>query len=297
MLTSVQGWVAVIGGLVTIILTILRYFGERSRREKASAVGSAFSATVEGLSAQELTKQLAAAVLLRRFFDPSTEQGTAGLPYQREAVAVIAALLRSTPASDLQKLLADGLAYAGTLAGADLQNCNLSHAYWGSRPRVAVTNGTLRMLSRGSGWLRKAGKSDAPPDGDSITIVDADLSYADLSTASLRSVAGARAVFRKCTAIGAVFRDADLSYANFKNAELRGADFRGCNLAGASFVDAKLQRVRFEGARLEGAIFQGAVLDGACFDGASGVTKDIAAVLGSDGVAPASLGPELDIPL
>jgi hypothetical protein len=110
MAASLQAWVAVVGGLLTAALTIIQYFGQRSRREKAAAVGSSFAAAVDGLSAPETAKQLAAAMLLRRFFDPSTEQGAAGLPYRSEAIAVIAALLGNTPSGKLQKLLADGLA-------------------------------------------------------------------------------------------------------------------------------------------------------------------------------------------
>jgi hypothetical protein len=70
--------VAVVGGLLTAALAIIQYFGQRPRREKAAAVGSSFAAAVDGLTAPETAKQLAAAVLLRRFFDPSTEQGACG---------------------------------------------------------------------------------------------------------------------------------------------------------------------------------------------------------------------------
>jgi hypothetical protein len=71
-------------------------------------VGQAFNSTVEGLSSDAEAKKLAAAILLRRFFDKGTEQGAARTPYEHEAVAVIAALLRNTPTGELQKLLADG---------------------------------------------------------------------------------------------------------------------------------------------------------------------------------------------
>jgi hypothetical protein len=64
-------------------------------------------------------------------------------------VAVIAALLRNTPTGELQKLLADGLAYASGLQGADLQECNLSRAYLGRRPRTAVSHASIRLLAAG----------------------------------------------------------------------------------------------------------------------------------------------------
>lgn len=285
MAASLQGWVAVVGGLLTAALAIMQYFGQRSRRERASTAGSSFATAVDGLSAPELAKQLAAAVLLRRFFDPSTEQGAAGLPYQREAISVIAALLGNTPSGELQKLLADGLAYADSLAGADLQNCNLSRAYWGSRPRPAVTNGAMRMLS-GSQWRRNGTRqSEADLSRKCIILTDADLSYADLSRASLRDATAIRAVFRRCKASGAVFEKADLRDANFKNADLAESDFRDCNLAGANFTGADVRRARFMGARLGGAQFTDAQLDGACFTGASEIPDAVVGVLGPAGVA------------
>ena len=80
-------------------------------------MGQAFNSTVEGLSSDAEAKSWPAAILLRRFFDKGTEQGAAGTPYEHEAVAVIAAPLRNTPTGELQKLLADGLAYASSLQG------------------------------------------------------------------------------------------------------------------------------------------------------------------------------------
>lgn len=128
MATAAQAWVAVVGGLLTAVVALMTYSSARSRREKVTVIGKAFSSTVDALSAPEKTKQLAAAVLLRRFFDPHAEQGASGQPYQREAVAVIAALLRNSPSADLQKLLADGLAYADSLAGAQFQQAKLRDA-------------------------------------------------------------------------------------------------------------------------------------------------------------------------
>jgi uncharacterized protein YjbI with pentapeptide repeats len=194
-------------------------------------------------------------------------------------------LLGDTPSGELQKLLADGLAYADSLAGADLQSCNLSRAYWGSRPRPAVTNGAMRMLS-GIHWTRNAARqSEADLSRKCVILTDADLSYADLSRASLRDATAARAVFRRCKAPDAVFEKADLRDANFKNADLAGSDFGNCDLAGANFTGADVRRVRFTGARLGGAQFTDAQLDGACFTSASAIPDAVEAVLGPDGVA------------
>ena len=166
MATVLQAWIGVLAALVAGALGILRYFSYRTRRDRISLVGQAFSSTVEGLSSDAETKKLAAAILLRRFFDKGTEQGAAGTPYEHEAVAVIAALLRNTLTGELQKLLADGLAYASSLQGADLQECNLSRAYLGKRPRAEVAHASLRLLVAGRrGQPRPdAGRSGQPGD-------------------------------------------------------------------------------------------------------------------------------------
>ena len=127
--SALQARIAVVGALLASALAILKYFNYRTRRDRISLVGQAFSSTVDGLSSDAEAKKLAAAILLRRFFDKETEQGAAGAPYEREAVAVIAALLRNTPTGELQKLLADGLAYAPIdLSEADLFHADLTGA-------------------------------------------------------------------------------------------------------------------------------------------------------------------------
>ncbi len=138
---TVQGWIGVVGGLAAAAVAILKYFSYRSKRDRVTVVGQAFTNTVDALSSEAEARKLAAAILLRRFFDGATEQGAAGRPYEREAVAVIAALLRSSASGELQKLLADGLAYAQSLRGSDLQRCNLTDAYLGRRARRTMTSG------------------------------------------------------------------------------------------------------------------------------------------------------------
>src|SRR3954471_3636859 len=131
---SVQAWIALVGGLGTAILGLLKYFDYRSKRDRQTMVGQTFNETVSSLASDDEIKRLAAAILLRRFFDRRTEQGAAGAPYQHEAIRVIAALLRTAETGQFQKLLADGLAFAPTLERADLQECNLAGAYLGDRP-------------------------------------------------------------------------------------------------------------------------------------------------------------------
>jgi hypothetical protein len=206
---EVQTWIAVVGGLATAILGILKYFNFRSRRERAAAVGEAFAATIDALASTDPARQFAGAILLRRFFDQRTEQGEGDSPYEKEAVAVIAALLRDVSPGNLQKLLADGLSYAPTLQHADLQHCNLQGAYLGVRPD------------------RK------------VDLSNADLFGADLTGASLKGATARRAVFYHAVLRETVLRGSDLTQADFRAADLEGAQFDGAHLAGARFGGAK----------------------------------------------------------
>jgi Pentapeptide repeats (8 copies) len=210
MMASVQGWVALVGGLATAIIGILKYFNYRTRTDRLTIVGQSFSETVNALAAADEIKRLAAAILLRRFFDPHTEQGSGRTPYQKEALRVIAALLRGTKEeSEFQKLLADGLGHAPDLQGADLQGCNLSGAYLGDRL------------------------------GKRLDLSGADLYQANLSRASLRGAIARETVFYGATLANTVLEGADLT----------SADFRNADLAQARFGDAILDGARFEGAR------------------------------------------------
>jgi len=240
--TVLQAWIAVVGTLLAGALAILKYFNYRTRRDRISLVGQAFNSTVDGLSSEVEAKKLAAAILLRRFFDKETEQGAAGIPYEREAVAVIAALLRNTPTGELQKLLADGLAYASNLQGADLQECNLSRAYLGRRPRAVVAYGTARLLGRGGRRHRSIvggnGHVSSTRSALPIDLTAADLFHADLTGASLRGAIARDAVFYTAIAREAVFEEAHLEGADFREAELEGARFAGAWLEGARFEGA-----------------------------------------------------------
>lgn len=222
---DLEGWVAVFGAFAAAVLGILKYFDFRTRRARAAEAGLAFVSAVDALGSEEEPKRLAGAILLRRFFGRSTEQGGKHAPYANEAVGVIAALLRGTEAGTLQKILADGLAYAPSLLHADLQGCNLQNAYLGERP-------------------------DRRPD-----LSHADFFEADLSDASLKDSVAREAVFFRATMERTVFRGADLRGANFRDAVLLGARFEDSKLDGADFAGARLAKARFAGATLTDASF------------------------------------------
>ena len=221
--SSAQAWVGVAGALVAAILGVLKYFDYKSNRDRQAAIGAFFASTVEALASDNATRRMAAAVLLRRFFERGSEQGGRKPPYRRETVEVIAGMLRDHPPELLQKVLADGLRYAGApdartgwrrtpgvLVGADLQRCSLANAYLGKKQQ----------------------------DRRAIDLSYADLYEADCSGASFREVTAVSAVFYRCILNGSVFDGAQLEGANFREARLSGARFIGARIGGADFTGA-----------------------------------------------------------
>jgi uncharacterized protein YjbI with pentapeptide repeats len=207
---AVQGWVAVGAAFLAGVLGLFKYFDYKTKRDRLAAVGESFASTIEALSSANETKRMAGAVLLRRFFQPRTEQGRAGTPYSHEAIEVIAGLLREPQPERLQKVLADGLHYARDLSRADLQRCCLRRAYLG----------------------RKKG------DKTVLDLSEADLFEADCTGASLREVRAVDTTFYRGVLAEAVLAEADLTGADFRASILTGADFSGARIGGARFRDA-----------------------------------------------------------
>ncbi len=236
--------------LITALLTLFAglpiYFGFQSRRDALVAAANSFEDVVDNLAADSETKQLAAAILLRRFFDPASEQGgrpllrlpravrpwvpsllKKRLPYAKEAISVTAAMLRREDILEtVRTVLADGLRWAPSLRFADLRECNLENAYLGRR---------------------------------------SDSGRPDLAGAELFEARLARASLRQAHAVRAVFYGADVTRTVFDEANLRRADFRGCQGAGARFRGAKLHHALFDDADLASADFRGARLTGVDF--------------------------------
>jgi hypothetical protein len=198
----ITAFVAVVGS----VLAVTKYL---SRRDKQLAAQQAFRTVLDSLSSPVEHQRLGGAILLRRFFDPKTELGEGGMPYAREAVDVIAALLRESETGNFQKLLADGLLYALSLESADLQRTNLQNAYLGS-------------------------KSGVPPN-----LRRADFYRADLSAASLKGANAENAVFYQARLHNTIFKGANLSGASFFEADLLGANFSGATLLNAKFKGAR----------------------------------------------------------
>lgn len=200
-------WIAGVTAIVALlgaVLGVLRYFNYRTKRDRKAAVGLVFETVVEALASENEIKQLAAAIRLRRFFDPHSEVGQAGTPYSADALGVITGILRKQPTGNLQKLLADGLTYAPTLIRADLQRTNLQGAYLG---RTDVSR--------------------------------ADFYRADLSVGSLKDAIAQKTVFYQAKLVDTVLTRADLRGANFFEADLTRAKFGGAKLVGATFVGSR----------------------------------------------------------
>jgi uncharacterized protein YjbI with pentapeptide repeats len=205
-----------LSGVLAGLLGVFKYFQYRTRRDKMVAIGDAFHSVVNSLASDTEVERLAAAIRLRRFFDPTTELGTVGTPYATEAINVIAAVLRTQKSGTFQKLLADGLAYAPSLCRADLQRTNLQNSYLG---------------------VRKTGE-EAEEEME-IDLRYADFYRADLSGASLKGARANGAVFYEARLHNTVLSRTDLRDANFFEADLTGTKFNGAMLAGANFDQAR----------------------------------------------------------
>jgi hypothetical protein len=208
---SNPGWISLGSAFIALLAAVLglgQYLRFRTRREKQEAVGRAFSEVLRGLGSKSEVERLASAALTRRLFDRDSEFGAGGLPYAGDAVRVVSAVLRSEPTGTTQKLLADGLRWAPSLAYGDFQRANLRECYWG------------------------AGATGTPLDAHG-----ADFYGADLSSASLRRAILRKAVFREAQLLRTVLDGSDCREADFRGADIRGASFNGALLLDAMFDD------------------------------------------------------------
>lgn len=215
---------SVVGYSITLLTGLWLFLRKLITKDNLKNIGVAFNETVKGLAADKVEDRLAAAIVMRRFFDEGTEYGVGGAPFAKTALSVISALLKHTPTSDFQKVLADSIAYAPSrcLIKSDFQRANLSKAYLGK-----------------------------------INFEGADFFQANLSGASLKEASAVGAIFREATVIRTVFKGANLRGANFDLAVLQSVSFNGADLTGAKFNGATLREVDFSGAKLDDVEFGG----------------------------------------
>lgn len=229
------------GVLVTAIVSLNVFIQYQKRRDKLASVRQDFEKVVKALASDKEVDRLAAAILLRRFFDPTTEAGAGNAPFAAETIDVIAAILRTQDSGSFQKVLADGLRYAPSLRWADLQRTNLRNAYLGSRKRQSVG------ADAAFGVAPAAGGDEVPLD-----LRYADFYRADLSNASLKGARADGAVFYQCRMKNTVLRRASLREANFFEADLQDAVFDGALLTDANFEGA-LNVPAYLAVKLDGA--------------------------------------------
>ena len=197
------------------------YYVVQSKIRRREEYFKSFDTVVAQLSSSNPSSQLAAAVLLRRYFDIGKIREDAKL--RTETINVISAMLRVLPVGILQKTLADGLAYAVELQGADLQRVNLQNAYLG----VKDDKGNLikKLIQK---FIKKR-----------IHVQNADLFMADLSYALMENIDGRESVFYNAVLFNARIKKSDFSRANFRGADLKGARFQDVLLSEADFNGAK----------------------------------------------------------
>lgn len=238
-------------------------FTNTKRAQRLKLIGDSFDAISQQLtdtgSGSSSQRRLIAAVRMRRFFDKEGEFAISEVlikesikhfsikikfvcPYEKDALSVISALLKTPVGKDdpqVQKALADSLAYANDLSGVDLQGADLSNSFLGAKSSAEQMS--LREL-----------------DFFGATLIKASLKYADCGGAKF-----VQAEMRECVMdygdfASADFRGANLTKARLKHANLEEANFQGADLTQANFAEANLSGGVFNGCKLEGAQFKGA---------------------------------------
>ncbi len=158
------------------------------------------------------------------------------------------------------------------LAGADLSGgcfelanfsrCNLTDADLSEAVLASANLSGARLdgaklvkANLGRANLTGAVAARPPETGDTI------LEYADLSEASLPSIAFSELSLSEITLRSANLSRAHLAGASFFKCDLSGIDLSGAVLAGASFVECDLRKANLAGANLEVATFHDTLAD------------------------------------
>lgn len=194
-----------VGAALYGILTGIRDFRRKKARERMAHQKS-FENLVEQLTSPNKSAQLAAAILLRRYFNLTKHSYEIDL--RLETINVISSMLKILPVGVFQKTLADGLGYATDLSKCDLQKTNLQDVLLDNKNQDIAMNKT-------------------------------DLFLADLSYANLEGITGHGIVLYNAILFCARIRNCDFTDANMRGADLTGVVFKKCTLYGADFTGAK----------------------------------------------------------
>ena len=246
--------IASYAGLITIIGAIIAYIFSklyRTKFEKRRDLQKQFNEVVTRLSSSNETTQLAAAVMLRRFYDAQIDRNK----FTDETIRVIASMLRILPSGVYQKTLGDGLAFAKALDYADLQRTNLQDLYLGVKNKsddVEEKEKAKKLQDKEVNDKAKASEpkpekevnedqSDHSTDNDEwkLSMDFTDMFEANLSLSLMENIKG----------FGTVFYGAIMNHTQIKNCEFINADFRGVDLMHAVFKNVKLSGSNFKGAK------------------------------------------------
>lgn len=203
-LATHASWIAFV---IAVIFATIKWFFNcfmdcRSKTQKAEQHRIIFADITSSLASSNPAAQISAAILLRRYLSKE-----ASPDYQKEAINMVASMLRTAPTGVLQKTLSDSLAYAKDLEYADLQKGNFQEAYIGTK-------------------------------NDTITLDYADFYMSDLSYALIDHVSAKKSYFVNSILLKANIKNSNFSNASFKNADLTNVIFDNVILHGADFNGA-----------------------------------------------------------
>lgn len=238
--------IAVGGGLVYMKVKLLR-----TKHDKRKECQLEFSQAVKQLSSSSHTAQMAAAVVLRRFFNAEIDADR----FRKETIGVLSSQLRIYPRGVFQKIVGDGLAWSGNLNYSDLMNTNLQNLYLGVKnphddeiEKLRAKEQHLekrnespkKLFSLFKVWalLKKKSYDWKHKDSWKLAMDFTDFFEADLTDALIENAKG----------FSTIFYNAILANASIKNCEFINADFRCANLLNARFDNVVLTGSKFKGA-------------------------------------------------
>ena len=251
-LASYAGLIGLLGAAIAYIFSKLY----RTKFDKRRDWQNQFNETVTRLSSFNETSQLAAAVMLRRYFKAQVDR----VRFCDETIRVIASLLRILPLGVFQKTLGDGLAFAENLNYADLQRTNLQDLYLGVKNMTDDEQEKEKAKLKHEEELRnyklnpkgyaeeekkeedkkqEEKKSDSIGDNWKLSMDFTDMFEANLSLTLMENIRG----------FGTIFYGAIMNNTQIKHCEFINCDFRGVDLMHAKFQNVKLSGSNFSGAK------------------------------------------------
>lgn len=280
-LLTAAPFVTVVGGVVTVVLTLRKHASEvaAERREIAKSQQDLLRQQEQDRAAREQAS-------LRRFDENLatiiTNLGADKPALQVNAAAALNTFLKPRYADlhcELLSVIKANLKLASDPAVADMLRHDLERVVrlvFAGPPEVRADLGATLDLTRLS--LTRLDLSGVDADGVCVDVAFSDLTHADLADAKFDRLRALRCRLDDARLTGASLREARcnevhgenvhfggavLVSATFAGAILPRADFRRAQLQGSHFENAELTGAQFEQADLADAYFRGIVLDDA----------------------------------